>query len=305
MKKQILFLAAMFITSSASAELAWIKTKFWQAPYPKTQILKIQSMDGDLEQTCHLYKKLVYYNGLGTKLNAEEMQFMRTYTGSIHDNQFKAKFKISKFASQGWIGKSVKLANEQAGKSEPNNILPYYTASTATIYPAVLQENLAVKNDPSSFTSLSQSVGLSPLPIRIIGSDLSAIIEVTGKDTACDLYLGFARLSTTGRAIVKITDDSLKPLRSFYKEFEDLSAEALSKKSSSPARAALLGYAMQPVLESLGQAEEISETWLGNLVEQFFDENMNRNKTWESHETALRLNVPVSAIAPLQITLEN
>ena len=81
MKNEILSLIlALFAVSPAQAEIAQVRTPFWQATNEKALVVKLVALDRNLDHVCKEFRDLVILSPGKTDLEAAEFAQMRNQT---------------------------------------------------------------------------------------------------------------------------------------------------------------------------------------------------------------------------------
>lgn len=299
-------LAILSLVVTAHAETDWAKTKYWQAPYEKTLTLKIQALDPSLKGICKDYSDLVR---VGAPLDQEGINVVRALTGSIAKTAFSTQFEVKALESQQLIDASLARANAQIeaklAEGAAQNPFFGYTQKTIELVPELFDHSmLEVKDQPGSLTSISRSVGLSPLAIFILGSGLNAKIKVYGKDVACDLLNGEAKLQLNSKVRVKIDAGEQQKLGQIYTQIEPLVQDSLKRKKTAKSRALLLGHKLATFFQAKGIDLDLGTIYTTNFVENFFDEEMNRNDAWKEYKGEWYLLVDGNASVNITFSLE-
>ncbi|MCB0350415.1 MAG: hypothetical protein KDD38_04475 [Bdellovibrionales bacterium] len=300
-----LTLLISFAAGSAQAEPVMVKTNYWQAPIEYNQILKIEPVDQSLVEVCKEYTDLVVGSDGETRLDQEFVQMLRTQSDGVFATEFSTLFRVRLAQSEALIRESIARANRATEMQSKRAPLPYYTPQTADIIPEVTNtDEVQVLSSRGSLTEISENLKLEPMPISIIGGDLNAKIKVRGKDTACDLLSGKITLNYTSMATIKISLDDQLTIDSFYTNLEIMTNDVLRKKKSPLARAAYLGFKLGVSLIEIEKNLDRAAIWALNIVDSFFDSNMNRNSRWSHFNGTDHLSVDGSTRAPIQLQLE-
>ncbi|MES2854388.1 MAG: hypothetical protein V4692_00930 [Bdellovibrionota bacterium] len=284
------FLSISFFSLSAhSTEILTAKTPFWQTQYESQQSAKIAPVDLALASICADYERYVSSGAFGR----DDIEFLRTETGSITNRQFSAKFKI------------VSVKPIQLGLMPTDTPkLPLYNQPLAALEPNYLPTgpvNIRTLTG-KALIETSKSLGLRTLPIQIAGDTKSPVIRVTGKDAACDLLRGNAQLQFAAETTVRISFDAQTQISEFYDRLREVTKEAFERSSTLSGRAGFVGYRLATVLPT--QDPELGVEWTGHIISTFYDGTMNRNTHWSESSGEKHLTVHGAVNAPIQITLE-
>lgn len=306
MKNISLIIPVLMLTGGAQASPAWVKTPFWKAPAVHQVRVKIVNQEKGLAEVCRQYGEQVLSAPGKTLLEKEQVEYFRTEEIDIRRGlSFKARFRMDVEATNAILNRETEALNARIPAEKGKDALPYYTNETAQIVPS-LQATSAVRVEGSdlSLTQVSASVGLGPAKVRVLGDGAQAVIEVLGKDLACDLLEGRARIQFESLGKVAISLEDQVKSNELYKKFEDLTKEVFGKKRTPTGRAALMGFRLSEVLAPLRLDRSTEEIVIGSLVETFFDDKMERNRVWTSFSGEHRLSIPGSVPHSMTVTLE-
>ncbi len=294
------------VASSAQAELAWVQTPYWQAPFENQQTIKIYGIDPGLEKICEDYHKTVVSSPGKTSLSARGIEILRSIPSSMNENEFSARFRINEVASKKAADQSIEKANSAVETKRESDVLPNFTLQTAVLYPQLspVSEIAPVANDETAMISISRSLGLRTLPVSISGEAYRAILKISGKDLACDLLAGTAHLEFDSKAIVRISSKDQEQTDSVYVKIENLVETVFNRKKSPIGRAALLGYKAAELLAPLRLSDEKNEAIVETVVDKLFDQNMERNQLWSKDSYGYHLDVSGAAQTNIKITAE-
>lgn len=300
-----ILLPSLLVASSASAELAWVKSHLWQAPYNNVLNLKVTTDFKNLSKRCKEYREIVEAAPGKTFSSASEIESARTDSGTLF-GKFSAQFKVDGAASAGDVSAELSKANESVLERSSQDKLPYYTLKSAEIIPTfVPRGEVEVVYTKQSLTALSVSVGVSPARVQVLENGVDSKIKVMGVDLACDLAEGNAVLDFNSSAKIKISREDQVRSDEFYRGLELATEQIYAKKSTVAGRAALFGFRMGESLAPLRLDNARSEEMVGTLTESLFDANMQRSKIWRSFNGKFNLSVDGTAEGPLKIRLGN
>jgi len=307
MKKLVNILIPCLISAgSASAETAWVKTPFWQAPYERDIVVKIVSGDKKLESICREYHELIVSAPGRTRLDAGDVQTLRNLTDNMSGSGFSATFRVDKNATQAGIKAALDAIGAPANH-EPDPI-PGYSEKAGAVTPIYAPaSDITVVASPVSLTQISRSLGLKTQRIQISGDDFATGIRVFGKDVACDLLSGQARLEYEASAKVQIPYEDQKRIDGFYREVETVVKGVFQKKrSTASGRAAAIGYRLKGLIENsrLARDDEHGAEMVSNVVDLLFDKNMQRTAVWSSINNEYHVTVNGAMAAPISIKME-
>jgi hypothetical protein len=304
MKKIVTALIPLMIATSASAEVAWVKSPFWQAPYVSSADLKISTSEKNLLDLCKDYREAVEYAPGKTLASSSEIERKRTDGGQLGSNGFVAVFKIDPSNASGEIQKGLAEANDEVQAMSEKDTLPSFTLPTAQLVPTYSPRgDVKVVLGRNTLTGISQSVGLAPARVIIAGEKADAQIRVMGKDLACDIVEGNAVLEYDSSAEVKISLDNQLYINEIYAKVESITNDVFAKKSSVQGRAALFGFRLTEVFGPLRLDNQTSENMVGTITEFLFDAKMQRSTAWKTFNGKNVLSANGTVIAPFKLRL--
>jgi hypothetical protein len=292
-------------TSSAHAEFVWALTPFWRTLYQNEQVLKIEAQTPGLDKICADYQSSVESTPGKSDLDGRTVDILRVNTESITDSQFAAQFKVSAAASGVLIQKTIADAEGAMTANGGTDALPFFTLPVAAVNPVEVAESpLSVVSGANSLTHISQSLGLKPLAIQLSVQGPSSTIKVYGKDTVCDLYSGQASLALDTTGEVKISLDDQQKSADFYQGLETVTQKVFARGLSPLHRAVAMGYELGDVVYPLTQDHDKTASYIEALIENFFDDKMERNQVWSAFAGEFHLTVNGTAQGIFHITLE-
>jgi hypothetical protein len=312
MKTYILLLSSLLISAHASAEMTWAKTNFWQAPYENNYQISFNPESSDLMESCKRMSRSVW--DMDGELVIDTPERMQKLRAMPLISQTTDSFLLSVPL---WKQASVNLASDQdlinsrnaSQKPKLQDTLPAYTQSAAGVY---LESNslskFQITVSEKSFVGVSRKLGLKDSNVQIKNNSQGLFLEIDGKDLACDLALGSATLTASGKASVRIGIEEHKQLMNFYSGVDQIALKILKEKQIPAQRAALLGFRLGGFLarETVSGPEK-SEAHLMEILNHVFElEKMEPNMRWTSSLGEKHLvvnNTSDSVPVQLQISL--
>ncbi len=304
MKKQITLAVLLTMSISAKAavvkEAGWISTPFWAAPKANKIEMQIVSTDANtLRAQCKEFETRLSYEP--SPIDPDVFDKYRTKDYSSDSGFFKAVFII--------VNNSFSVAGEV---KDEGTKLPFYYQRSAS-QQVFIDNGATVSTDSSeeSYSAIAKSLNLSETSPRLTKAKYKDAIEVNGKDLACDLLNGKAKIVLNAKNIVSIDNSSNANLSDFYLNKVQMNInEAFAKeKSNQMVRAALLGFKLSKTLVDANVAEEGIEKHIGAIFNLFFEKN-----TLENTRSGLLLDSKVtpgkkeiqlstSETTPIEVTL--
>lgn len=301
-----LMIPCLISTASASAETVWVKTPFWQAPYERNVTVKLVSGERNLDSICREYRELVVSATGQTGLDAGDVQNLRNLTDSMSGSGFSALFRVDKAATQTGI-KAALEALGTPGTQDPDP-LPGFTQKAGAVTPIYAPSSeISVVASQTSLTQISRSLGLKTQRIVVTGDEFSPSVRVFGKDVACDLLSGQARLEYEASGKIQISFDDQKRIDGFYRDVETIVNSVFKKKRSSvSSRAAAIGYRLKNLIENsrLARDDEQGAGMAASVVDLLFDKNLQRTSVWSSINNEYHVTVNGATTGPVHIWME-
>ena len=308
--KQIrsILLAAFLIKVVAGNSLAAeVNTRsiFWKTPPVNKINAIIVSADEDLPKVCEKYTSTILAPDGKTYLDAKSLDVLRRRSGGMWSSTFRTTFVLDQQATEDLVEVKRRRVNSSAVRNHEQDPLPFYNQQIAEINPNFISfGEVEVQQMNGSLTRISQSLDLPILPIRVQGSGSNTQIIVEGKDSACDLLSGSMSIHYNSSATVRIDLDEQVKMMDFYSKVTQASSKANSAGNSPLTKAVALGYKLSPALKSIESSSEDSLRWLTNIVNQFFDQDMNANSIWQRDRNRSYLVIHGAKSVPVEIVME-
>lgn len=274
-------------TSAAAADVAWVKTQFWQSPYYTTTQAQISSPSADLLKSCRWLKGLAYNERGKTRITTKkDMEFIRKMPVS---NSMEAEFSAEILTTLPINGDILSETHKQelfkvADQASEKTILPFYTQRNQEVRLDYFSEsNIIVSPTEKSYSALSYSLGLNPLPMKLLRRGNGIYLKVLGLDTACDLVYGLAQVTVQIDAQIKILFEEQLKIGTFYTFVENAYSEAESKAKSYRSRAAIFGAKLgNQLAQDKSKSEEVIENQIESLMDFLFvDNNFSYSSAWK------------------------
>jgi hypothetical protein len=187
----------------------------------------------------------------------------------MHVREFVASFVVSS-------GAYLELSYQGIASDGGEEVLPYYRQNSAITVASLLDIDtfrFTPRPGVSSFTSVSRRMGLSDSMLEIVRENGETLLKVHGKDMACDLLAGLARLEARVPSHVQITQEESSRLENFYNGSigSEINKVFKNKTESDVLKAARLGYRLGRLLEDeLRSSEEVTEKHLSSMFNVLF-----------------------------------
>jgi hypothetical protein len=304
MEKQIILAVLLTISISAKAavvkEAGWVATPFWAAPKANKIEMQMVSIDANtLRAQCKEFETRLSYEQ--SPIDPGVFDKYRTKDYSSDSGFFKAVFVIANnpFSVTGEV-------------KDESNKLPFYYQRSAS-QQVFIDNGTTISTDSSedSYSATAKSLNLSETDPRITKAKYKDAIEVNGKDLACDLLNGKAKIILHTKNVVSIDDNSNAYLSDFYlnKIQANINEAFAGEKNNQMVRAALLGFKLSKTLADANVVEEGIEKHIGTIFNLFFEKN-----TLENARSGLLLDSKVtpgkkeiqlstSVTTPIEVTL--
>jgi hypothetical protein len=131
--KTFLLVLSLLAISPARADIAQVRTPFWQATYEKNLVVKLVAVDRNLDHVCKEFRDLVILSPGKTDLEPAEFAQMRNQTDSITSQGFSANFEVELSAVTAAEGNGAMLGNA----AQPRTALPEFDQKIARVVPTV------------------------------------------------------------------------------------------------------------------------------------------------------------------------
>lgn len=298
MKKITIAFSVLLLTIPAFAGMGLVQTNFWQSPYPSDYKVMIKNSSRELLESCQQLDK-VAWNVKGTSQiwRADQMARIRTAPlPSQNEETFQIDFEIQNM-------KGFNLLSEAQMKELPELVAVAASVDAIPNFSQVPSEvmlnsstlsNLNFVSQPKSLTKVSESFGLTQLPITAFQNQDGSYLRIISKDVACDLILHRVVVGIKTSAVVKISLAQQITISNFYAKVESISKSVVEARKNPVSRAALLGFrlggflGLQPL-----STPQIAEAELVAIMEKFFDiEKMDLNSRWTYSNGQKFLSVP-------------
>lgn len=285
MKKILSVIVATTFTASAfGADMAWVKTNLWKSPYPTTGKLHILEVQSGIEKECEEFRKKVYDRSGNVLLwRANQMEVYRSLPSRAAptEQKFSAEFILSGSVLDSDMNAQLqKLVSEAAAYDE----LPGQSQMPGEIAIDFSRSNsFVVLSSENSFTKVSESFDLKPLPMAFVQKNGQLLLQVHGRDTACDLISGKAGIAANALAYVKISINTQVALNEHYTEIEKIYVQAFRRYKIPRVRAAAFGVKLGNFLENskLIEQNKLEDSLEAYMVQLFSDEKMTLSPIWK------------------------
>lgn len=294
----------VFLSHSAQAEWTWAKTAFWKAPYPTQVSAKPEAITKNLPEICKDYSETVVNKRGGTYFDQDELDLLRRQTDSMTSNTFYADFVVDRSVFNKDLELTISRINAAANKETTDNPLPLYRQNTAELNVTFIPSSpINVVSKLGSLSKVSESVGLEPIPPRVIQSQQEVLVRIWGKDAACDFFSSQAQISFQTSAVVRISMERQQELIGLYSKFQDLVSTILTTKKTPLGKAAAYGLTVGTYFQTLERNESIVEGWIDQTLATFFDDKMDRSSIWGKLDNKSVLTVHGAIPKALNVTI--
>lgn len=265
-------------SASASGKIGWVQTPFWTAPQATEIRPLLKVISKGLDKNCQSYKKSVLNeNGsLRFPVDAAYLERVRkAETQDISTSVFEARFALSSYDLE--LDLSAKITIDETKEK-----LPFYTQLKATTMtnPDEYKE-IKIVAGPDSLTESSRSLGLDDSEVSVEFINYSPVLLIKGRDVACDLISGKARIEVKATSQISISDEGFSNLMGLYmnKIQKDLNEILVESSKDSPFfKAARIGYRLGGHLtEKNNNHPEVVEKQIEEMMKVFFTPNTLNN----------------------------
>ena len=273
--KTILITATLLLPlSTVSANSKWAQGPFWMAPQESEFTRGLTLVESELIKSCESYKTIyeTYKNDTADERLAEKIERFRMMALPVPmQNSFKARFAINDvdFNSMSIEGFTDKEGAVSETEKAP---LPYfYQLKSFTSINLGDATEFTIEVTPDSFVNFSRKLSLEDASIKLKKDRIGKVVlEVEGRDLACDLLQGRAQVTAKVPSVVQLPLETSKSLENFYNgKLAPIIDKTLSGSDSLTQKALKLGYRLGLELDE-SVANNSTEKYLLNLVNLLF-----------------------------------
>ncbi len=315
MKNLVMTAAALIIAAHANAETKWVSTPFWQTAYVTDYKLDLKVIadrnNASLAEDCRDFDRRILDESSPVHItDRSDFQLWNemNMTSDLDHLGFYLELKVL-------IGPSMELANLAFSNPElktltdekaRTDVVEHYTQNPNSIVlkPESFSSPMRIERDNKSLRAAGERFGIAPGPITMADRADGKYLVLNSKEIACDLLAGRLNFNIKGKAAVRISGDSYRPIMNHYQKIEEISNRALQQSSKPAVRAALLGFKLGQHF-SQTQSQEQAETQLLALLPKIFDlETMNRSNIWSNGVSGPVLDVNfISPVVDVNVQL--
>ncbi len=275
-----LFLFSLMFPMASMASTKTARTQYWMTKAPESIFLRMVPESQHLTDVCLEYKSSIGWNDGSTPLGKEEIEYLRMDPENLQEDKFSAKFIFDEVTRGPSVAEAVRQANLELESG--HGLFPNYNQKLAELQMDYLASSaIDFKLESRSLAGASKKLGLSLHPVQVLRSGSKVYIKVTGRDAACDVLNSKAHVSYETRALAKIGLEEQLKIKSFYADFQELVKEAFAMKRTGRGRAALVGFKAYDLLKKHNVFDDQAESFTEGLVNDFFDNEMNRTALWK------------------------
>ena len=273
--KTLLIAASLILPlSTVSANSKWAQGPFWMAPQESEFTRGLTLVESELIKSCESYKTIyeTYKNDPADERLAEKIERFRKMALPLPmQNSFKARFAINDvdFNSMSIEGFTDKEGIVSDTEKAP---LPYfYQLKSFTTVNLGDASEFAIEVTSDSFVNFSRKLLLEDAGLNLKKDRIGKVVlEVEGRDLACDLLQGRAQVMTKLPSVVQLPTDASKFLETFYNgKLAPIIDKTLSASDSLTQKALKLGYRLGVQLDESVDGNS-TEKYLLNLVNLLF-----------------------------------
>ena len=259
----------------------WVNTPFWKAPQLSEMALKVDATQPELIAACDLYRDLIVkvetqgmYPGLPKKIDRWRKTIL---PGSpINVSEFLGTFEFKNALNTNFeeiIDLSETMTIDE--NKEPLPLFTHLKATTGVSMNEVQEFKVEYIEGKHSLTKFSRGLGLSDSEIMSeISLNGNTVLQILGRDVACDLLLGNIKLTAKAPSYVSLEKADVLELENFYhrKLTPELNRILPPLRESAIIKSARLGYQMGRIIEEeLHQKSmEVTETQIKGLFDVLF-----------------------------------
>lgn len=296
MKSLIIIFILNFVSLALRAEgVSFATTSFWQAPYTSTLSVKATNIDQGLVSSCDDFRKIATFKD-GSLLPKGSYDLKRRVPDNTMENDFFAYFELQTI-------KGLETTVEIPDTSK----IPFFKQNTSLMnLETVSVDGIKVKFNQNSLSAITEKLGLAPLEITVVNFNGKQLIKVYGRDTACDILSGEAKLQTRAQGLVYLPVEVQRVMGAFYDQVDTQVSKILSSGENQIIKTARLTFRLSEMLSPSTQSySKDQEERVLALFKFLFQENsLNLSKSWVQGMGRPVLNAyGVSARVPLQLEI--
>lgn len=270
------------------ADVGWASNNFWRSPVVTSVEFSLSEGGKALHEACDHFENLMAKTR-DEKLRRKIFESERETPLFMYPLQSRFSYEFeSNLDSFGDVlnqSDRDRLARIAAVEARSEKRL-YYVQSADSIHVDISTFAMeVVESEEESLTSIGKSLGLSQLPVLFTKSFYGVKLLVYGKDLACDLARGRAKLIVSADAYALLNlDKATLPLTVLYFKLSEIVNEVLAKFERPTQRAALLGYRLGEFLASRpDMTNERAETAMLSFLDTYLDpETLTHNSLWST-----------------------
>lgn len=260
--------------STVSANSKWAQGPFWMAPQESEFSRGLTLVEQELIKSCESYKTIyeTYKNDSPDARLAEKIERFRKMALPLPmQNTFKARFSINDVDFNTMSAEA--FTDKEGVVTETDKApLPYfYQLKSFTSINLGDASDFIIEVTPDSFVNFSRKLSLEDVGLNIKKDRIGkVVVEVEGRDLACDLLNGRAQLMVKVPSTVQLPLEASQSLEKFYNgKLAPLIDKTLSGSDSLTQKAIKLGYRLGVMLDESVEGSS-SEKYLLNLVNLLF-----------------------------------
>ncbi len=282
--KSIAWISLSFTLGFGSfASAKWAQNDFWMISHPDSLSIVLSSSNTQLAKICKDFQEQVDTVENPRVADAELLDWMRKDSGDDNGGVFTAQFLLNDKRTQ----EVLKLLMDSANLAPAPNA-PVGHNFVQTVKQAQLDySKLVIKNRSSragSFSEKMQKLGLKPMPFKWKPQEALSVLEVQGKDQACDLLNGKLDISGSVDAIFRIGLEDQLSLQKYYSSLEGLITNSQFENQPLFLKSALIGYRFGRFLEQQNLSDEVVPTQLSLLLRRIYDADLNVKPQFLDHD---------------------
>lgn len=282
-----------------SEDFAVARSNFWQVPYSKSMQVKVEPKEKWVAKECADFKQILIEKNGAENLSAESVDALRQLGAEDSmDDSFVVTFRLTGSLTKEF---SANLPQESLSKIPLFN----HTTSIAKLEPFLSGFEVAFESD--SLSAITNSLGLSLLPIKIIFVEGKPAMKIFGKDTVCDLMDKKAIIKAKGLALIILPQKEQIALNDFYAAVGDQVNSVLALTENKYSKASRLGYRLSSLISpNIAYSEEIEKSILSLFRLLFKENSLEYSSVWGKFDNKPTLSATgISLKAPVEVELFN
>jgi hypothetical protein len=268
MLNKISFFLLISLGLPLCAETHMLQNSFWSTSFDDVNHLELKSVDANFVKDCRDFTDYVFDQKHNLQVQRpEEFDDARTLPiqGQMRDT-YLAVFKVQE----------MKRSSGKASEEGPYSARPVVSLQLSGL------QNAQVASD-GDLVAVSLHLGLLASTVQIIKREDQVLLQINGRDLACDLLQNKIKLNAQVQYAVSPNAEEMLRLNKFYTRVETITASVLSQTEDPVVRASLMGYRYGQLYNRQKNSNEEMRQNLELLKQSLFlEDSFELNSIWKS-----------------------